>query len=95
MDRDIKTKLMADTFNLVGIVPFAHDETQKPLDEVYEYKNKVEEAVDHALCEYSRPKGKYTRVFPVKGKIEKYKKFFENISEENQKLWEKIETMDI
>ena len=94
MDRDIKTKLMADTFNLVGLVPFAHDETQKPMDEVYEYENRVEEEVDYALCEFSRPKGNYERIFPVKNKIEKYKKLFKTLTKENIALWEKIESMD-
>ena len=94
MDRDIKTKLMADTFNLIGIVPFAHDESQKPMDEVYEYTNRSEEEVDYALCEFSRPKGNYERIFPVKNHIEKYKKFFRHLTEENKLLWEKIENME-
>ena len=94
MDRDIKTKLMADTFNLIGIVPFAHDETQKPLDEVYEYTNRSEEEVDYALCEFSRPKGNYERIFPVKNHIQKYKKFFKQLTKENEMLWEKIENME-
>ena len=94
MDRDIKTKLMADTFNLIGIVPFAHDETQKPMDEVYEYNNRREEEVDYALCEFSRPKGNYERIFPVKNHIEKYKNLFTIITEENKLLWEKIENME-
>ena len=94
MDRDIKTKLMADTFNLIGLVPFAHDETQKPMDEIYEYKNRVEEEVDYALCEFTRPKGNYERIFPVKNKIEKYKKLFKEKTEENKALWEIIESND-
>ena len=94
MDRDIKTKLMADTFNLIGIVPFAHDETQKPLDEIYEYKNRSEEEVDYALCEFSRPKGDYERIFPVKNHIQKYKKYFKQLTKENEMLWEKIENME-
>ena len=95
MDRDIKTKLMADTFNLIGIVPFAHDETQKPMDEIYEYTDRSEEEIDYALCEFSRPKGNYERIFPVKNNIERYKKLFlDNITKENQLLWEKIENMD-
>jgi hypothetical protein len=95
MDRDIKTKLMADTFNLIGIVPFAHDETQKPMDEIYEYTDRSEEEVDYALCEFSRPKGNYERIFPVKNNIERYKKLFlNNLTKENQLLWEKIENME-
>ena len=94
MDRDIKTKLMADTFNLIGIVPFAHDETQKPMDEVYEYSSRTEEEVDYAICEFSRPKGNYERIFPVKNNIEKYKKFFTKITEENELLWERLENME-
>ena len=95
MDRDIKTKLMADTFNIVGIVPFAHDETQKPMDEVYEYTDRTEEEIDYALCEFSRPKGNYERIFPVKNHIEKYKKIFgNNLTKENQLLWDKIENME-
>ena len=95
MDKDIKTKLMADTFNLIGIVPFAHDETQKPMDEVYEYNNKIEEEIDYALCEFSRPKGNYERIFPVKNNFKKYIHIFGNyLTEENKLLWEKIENME-
>ena len=95
MDRDIKTKLMADTFNLIGLVPFSHDEKQKPMDEVYEYENRSEEEIDYALCEFSRPKGNYERIFPVKNHIEKYKKFFyKYLPKENELLWEKIENME-
>ena len=94
MDRDIKTKLMADTFNLIGIVPFAHDETQKPMDDIYEYTNRSEEEVDYALCEFSRPKGNYERIFPVKNHIQIYKKFFSQVTKENEMLWEKIENIE-
>jgi hypothetical protein len=95
MDRDIKTKLMADTFNLIGIVPFAHDETQKPMDEVYEYNNRSEEEVDYALCEFSRPKGNYERIFPVKNNFKKYIHIFGNyLTKENKLLWDKIENME-
>ena len=64
------------------------------MDEVYEYENRVEEEVDYALCEFSRPKGNYERIFPVKNKIEKYKKLFKTLKKENIALWEKIESMD-
>ena len=87
---------MADTFNLVGLVPFAHDETQKPMDEIYEYTNRSEEEVDYALCEFSRPKGNYERIFPVKNHIEKSfcQHSFSNLSTTNEKSFELISSYE-
>ena len=90
-----KKKLIVDIYNLIGIVPFAHDGT----DQLYEdikcnYSNTVEEAVNEALCEFSRPKGGFERIFPTKESLIKYKKYFLEPNEENLKLWEIIENND-
>ena len=84
--------LLIDAWNIVGIVPYAHDETNELFDkDVYVYDNKLEEKIDKALCEFERPLGLFERLFPLKNNIEKYKKYFENITQENKMLWEKIE----
>ena len=84
--------LVSDILNVVGIVPFAHDETQEPLDknDIYFYENKTEEIVDDALCEFSRPRGGLELIFPLKNNINKYKKYFEEVTSENQLLWNKL-----
>ena len=47
----------------------------------------VEEHVNDAICELSRPRGDYELIFPIKDNIKIYKKFFidinnkENVSE--------------
>ena len=90
-----KKKLIADIYNLVGIVPFAHDGTNRLYENIKcNYSNAVEEAVNEALCEFSRPKGGFERIFPTKESLIKYKKYFLNPNEENLKLWEIIENND-
>ena len=83
--------LIVDTLNLVGVVPYAHDSTNLPFDkDIYKYENNIDEAVDDALCEFGRPRGKYELIFPTKENVNKYKKYIEEVSEANKLLWEKI-----
>jgi hypothetical protein len=90
-----KKKLIADIYNLIGIVPFAHDGSEKLYENLKcNYSNSVEEAVNEALCEFSRPQGGFERIFPTKKTLSKYKKFFLYPNEENLKLWEIIEKND-
>ena len=87
----IYENIIADTLNIVGIVPFAHDATQEPMDnDIYHYNNITEEIVDDCLCEFSRPRGLYELVYPLKDNVNKYKKFYENISPESELLWNKL-----
>ena len=87
-DLKLKTKVVTDLFNIIGIVPFKKGENDnQPLDEVFEYDNLVDEYVDDALCEFDRPKGGYELIFPRKDNINYYSKFIE-ADEVNKKLWE-------
>ena len=86
----IYSHIVSDILNIVGIFPFAHDDTEKPYDDIYEYKNEIEEKVDDALCEFGRPTGMFERVFPLKQNINQYKKYFFDSNKENKLLWEKM-----
>ena len=83
--------LITDILNIIGIVPFNHNDTQQPLDkDVYIYEDKVEEIVDDSLCEFGRPRGMFDLVYPLKNNVNKYKKFYDKISPESQMLWDKL-----
>ena len=87
----IYENIIADTLNIVGIVPFAHDETQEPMDkDIYIYDNITEEIVDDCLCEFTRPRGVYELIYPLKDNINKYKKYYEKILPESELLWSKL-----
>ena len=83
--------LISDVLNIIGVVPFSHDEIQQTLDKnIYKYDNDVIESVDDALCEFTRPKGIFELIFPIKNNINDYKKYFEKITDENTLLWDKL-----
>ena len=90
MDKVVKEKLFINALNIVGIVPFSHDNKVEILDEVYQYNNKVEENVDYAYCELTRPRGDFELIFPLKNNIDIYKKYFRINLPENEKFWKKI-----
>ncbi len=90
----IKTKASIDSFNIIGFFLGSHGKNGTYYDEIYHYNNEVEKNVDDALCEFGRPTGQYKRIFPLKDNIDKYKKFFLNKVEENEKLWEIIKNME-
>ena len=93
VDEIIKTELMTSYLNIIGLVPFSH-KNGKPLDDVYQYNNTIEEVVDDSLCEFERVDGSFERIFPKKDNIESYKKYFENPGKENELLWEKLQTFE-
>ena len=83
--------LITDILNIIGIVPFKHDETQETFDkDVYIYDDKVEEIVDDSLCEFGRPRGMFELIYPKKNNVNKYKKFYQIIFDESQLLWDKL-----
>ena len=90
VDEPVKMNLFSDTLNIVGIVPFSHKNKFKTLDKIYKFKNNIDELVNNAFCELTRPRGNYELIFPLKENIEKYKKYFIQNNEENIRLWEKI-----
>jgi len=88
--RRLKYKLMNDIFNIVGLVPYSHI-TGLALEGECEYKDPVDEALQQSICEITRPTGEFKRVFPLKENIDYYKKFFEEVSPNNQALWDEIQ----
>ena len=89
LDRPIKTNLLVDTLNIVGISPF-------PKNFIFKKEEKIqidaEYNVNNAICELSRPRGDYELIFPLKDNINIYKKFFKNRNNrENELFWEEIE----
>ena len=90
IDLKIKSKLLTDIFNIIGVVPFSHDDNMTPLDKEIKYSTEIEEAVTESLFEFERPTGGFERIFPRKETIDYYKKFLVNPGEENIKLWEKL-----
>ena len=86
--------IFSDILNIVGIVPYHHEDVNKTYDVINNniYKNEIEENVGEAICEFGRPRGMFELVFPKKNNINIYNKFFGNKSnEENKILWENIE----
>jgi len=91
MDKVVKTNIMVDTLNIVGIVPFSHEFRYKSFDLDIFFKKKVDDRVNNALCELTRPRGDFELIFPLKSNINKYKKFFLNEDNlENKMFWEQI-----
>ena len=88
IDLKLKSKLITDILNIIGLTPFTHDKRQKPLDKDNYYSTSIEEAVTESLCEFVRPTGGFERIFPLQENIKIYKKFIEKPGEQNLSLWE-------
>ena len=93
LDLKVKSKLLTDIFNIIGVIPFTHDGKFTPFEQLNEYKDSKEEAITESLCEFARPTGDFERVFPLKNNIDYYKKFVSNPDIENTALWEKMKSM--
>ena len=90
-DKIIKSNLFADTLNIAGIKLFSHEQNYRSFDKDIDYSDEIQNMVDNALCELTRPRGDYELIFPLKKNIDKYKKFFyKNVSIENKLFWEEI-----
>ena len=90
VDVKVKSKLITDIINIIGLVPFTHDKREKPLDKDNYYMSSIEEAITESLCEFERPTGGFERIFPLKENIEKYKIFIDKPGEQNLNLWEEM-----
>ena len=89
LDKSIKTNLLVDTLNLVGISIFNKNIAFYKKKEI---KNSVEYNVQNALCELKRPRGEYELIFPMKENIDTYKKFFKGRNnDENTMFWNIIQ----
>lgn len=89
LDIIIKSNLIADTFNLVGITPFS-EEMFYNKDKKININGNEDDLINDAFCEFSRPKGDYELIFPLKENIDKYKKFFKDKNEINELFWKKL-----
>ena len=90
VDLKVKSKLITDILNIIGLIPFTHDKRIKPLDKDNYYMSSIEEAITESLCEFVRPTGGFERIFPLKDNIDIYKKFIEKPGEQNLNLWEEM-----
>ena len=88
VDTKVKSKLITDILNIIGLIPFTHDKREKPLDKDNYYVSSIDEAVTESLCEFVRPTGGFERIFPLKENIEVYRKFIDKPGEQNLTLWE-------
>ena len=90
LDLKVKSHVLTDIFNIIGIIPFSHDGNFTPLEKVNKYKTSIGEDVIESLCEFERPTGGFQRLFPLKENIKYYSRFIENPGEENLELWKKM-----
>ena len=89
LEKNVKTNLVVDMFNLVGISPFNKNIAFYKNNKI---KNTVEYNVQNAICELNRPRGDYELIFPLKENINKYKKYFKGKNnEENEMFWNIIQ----
>ncbi len=86
----IKSKLITDTLNIIGLIPYSHDGKYKIYDKEDKYKDNIEEAINETLHEFERPCGDFKRIFPLIENIDLYSKYLENPGEENLALWDVI-----
>ena len=96
-DLKLKPQLIADTLNIVGITPYSHD--YKDNFQAYDYNgydineedlDDNEDGVNRALCEFGRPRGRFELIFPLKNKVNYYKKFYKGDLTADEMLWEKL-----
>ena len=90
IDLKIKSKLITDIINIIGLIPFTHDKREKPLDKDNYYMSTIEEAITESLCEFVRPTGGFERIFPLQNNIDFYRKFIDKPGEQNLHLWEEM-----
>ena len=81
----------------MGITPYSHD--YKDNFQSYDYNgydineedlDDNEDGVNRALCEFGRPRGRFELIFPLKNKVNYYKKFYKGDLTADEMLWEKL-----
>ena len=90
IETKIKSKLITDILNIIGVIPFSHDNKFEPLDNPIKYKDSIEEMLVETFCEFERPTGGFERIFPLANNIKYYRKFIEDPQDENLILWIKM-----
>ena len=84
-----KIGLSTDIFNILGLIPYDHSNDIPVENKKCYFKDKDEEMINEAFCEFSRPQGNLELIFPVKETLSYYKKFIKDY-DENIKLWNLI-----
>ena len=84
-----KVGIATDIFNILGLIPFDHSNDIPVENKKCYFKDKDEEMINEAFCEFSRPQGNLELVFPVKETLSYYKQFIKDY-DENLKLWNLI-----
>ena len=91
IEHKIKSKLITDTLNIIGLIPYSHDGKYKIYDKEIKFKDNIEEMINETLHEFERPCGDFKRIFPLIENIDVYSKYLENPGEENLALWNVIQ----
>jgi hypothetical protein len=95
-DKIIKSNLFADTLNIAGITLFSHQKNYRAFDKDIYSNNSIQNMVDNAVCELTRPRGDYELIFPLKKNIDEYKKYFyKGVRLENKLFWEEIKKDEV
>ena len=89
VDIRIKTNLLTDILNIVGIYPFTKEMSEPKNERADSYDDAIE-SVNNALCELYRPRGDLELIFPLKDNINIYKKYFNYEIRENELFWNEI-----
>ena len=87
VNRKNKIGLSTDIFNILGVIPYDHSNNLPLENNNCHFKNKEEEMINDAFCEFNRPRGNLELIFPIKDTLSYYKKFFIKDYEENVRLW--------
>ena len=85
-----KIGISTDILNILGIIPFDHSNNIPLENKSCIFKNKLDEIINDAFCEFQRPQGNLEIIFPIKKTISYYKKFFINKYRENLELWKNL-----
>ena len=87
VNRKNKIGLSTDIFNILGVIPYDHSNNLPLEKNNCNFRNKEEEMINNAFCEFNRPRGNLELIFPIKDTLSYYKQFFIKDYEENSRLW--------
>ena len=92
VNKNNKLEFTQSLLNLLGFVPYNHINGKiLEKDIKCKFKNKIDEMINNAFCEFNRDFGNIKRIFPIKSNLEYYKKFIKEAGEENIALWNAIQ----
>lgn len=89
LDLKIKSKLLTDIFNIIGIIPYSHTKKSEILDTEIA-SNLISTTLLETNEEFQRPIGSYERIFPLKSNVDYYAQFLKSPGEINKTVWENL-----